>query len=268
MTFRTAPMVDGGGGQGADPDRDDDDVGGRPAGRVQAVVDLPEHGRVPLDDPARHLLVTGPARVRDDQAARAGFLRRTSDCVLISAGHYGHDRPLGGNGLDAGRRRPLRHEDTGVEAQQPGHAGHRFAVVPVRSRGQGERTQRAQAGRQFLDGLPRLQLLPGVFHDGPVRGPRSAEDLERHQPQPGSFTLDEDLAEAEPGRQPGRAQQRRGLVLGKATVELQGLSCVRRPHLGLAGHGVGYDRRCCRRRQSHGSHPAKASTVARTSPRG
>ncbi len=72
-------------GQRAHADLDGDKVGPGLAAPRQLVVDLAEDRRITVDHPARHLLVAGPGRVGDHQAALAGHLGRARHRVVVGA---------------------------------------------------------------------------------------------------------------------------------------------------------------------------------------
>jgi hypothetical protein len=198
--------------EGADADRHHDEVR---AGAAERLVDLQREGGVPVDDPAGHLLVSGPGDVLDQlRVGPAGRERGRPPyrlvVVAVDPVHrrvFRPDRPLGRGGHRA------RDDDVGAQPEQGGHPRHRPAVVAV---GRGDQRQPLPGDRVEV---VRHGRAAGPARRDPRHRPGRAEDLERRQAQARRLVLHQDAADPQLGGQRGQRDERGRPVARQRGVE-------------------------------------------------
>src|SRR5690606_40213273 len=95
--------------------------------------------RVALHNPAGHVLVALPRRIRDDlPAVLLGVDHDLAHGVVVCAVHDAHLRTVAGDGVDARLRGELVHVDHRAQMQGVGRPGHAAPVVAVGRGGEGE----------------------------------------------------------------------------------------------------------------------------------
>ena len=207
-------MGDAGLGQRPDSRRDRHQGGtGRPGVR-ELLVDLGEQGRVTVDDPAGHLLVTRPSGVLHEFGVRfAGCLGGEPDRIVIGSGDLDDLCPLRRDGRDRRGMHAAGHEHVRPMPQEPGHPGQRAPVVAVGGGHQGDRPGPVPPGQHL------------------VNRPGGAEHLEGGQAHPGRLVLHEHPSDAQFGRDGRCLRQRGGRVAGQPGVKCprlgRGCGCLR-----------------------------------------
>ena len=177
--------------------------------------------QVALHDPPRDFRISFPRRVlHQDPAVPLRLGGRETHCVIVIAVPDGCFRPEPADVLQPFRRAACRHVDDGLLPELPGRPRHTPAMVSVRRRDKGHRTQPGAGLRTRQIRKAQLLQRASQFPRQHVRhAVAAAEGFERVQTEAVTFVLHKEAAQAQFPRQVPQWHQGRFSILRDGPVE-------------------------------------------------